>query len=55
MNITNASAIIIENSKAEELALIWLAIMLLCCISGCYYTIKCETGPKLIHKIHPYK
>ena len=39
--------IIIEHSKSGELALIWMAIMLLCCMSGCYYTVKCGTGPNI--------
>lgn len=47
MNISNSSTLIIEHSKSGELALIWMAIMLLCCMSGCYYTVKCGTGPQI--------
>lgn len=47
MNITNSSTLIIEHSKSGEIALIWMAIMLLCCMSGCYYTVTCGTGPKI--------
>ena len=47
MNNTNTSSIIIENNFPNKLALVWSGMMVLCSILGCYYAIKCGTGPKI--------
>jgi hypothetical protein len=47
INIMNSTTSKSHEGVAEIMALIWLGIILISCLVGCYYSVKCRLWSKI--------